>query len=462
MPEPVIKRVNFFDGQFLKQGEFLDLDLYQRHMRRRMLYMFFDKSGVIQRGAELTIEVESASLKQIRVRAGTALGMRDDLAEAREIVLREDEVLDLNLLNPPLLPGDTAMLTIHYGEEATEPSSEGGVTGNTRILEQAIVTAHRNALPGPAAANGEPFVRLGSVAFDSLAISPPRDTSFLRSALLAELPTITVSPNQVTAGTSASLAVTSSGLDLSTLAVGHITPMAGITNLVVGATTATTATITFDVQPGATAGSRTLTITIGAATAEATLTVQPGLQVTGFAGVDEPGGDDLFKINGSGFVAPVTVHFSASGGGFTVLPDSVTVTGANVTPTQIRIPMAQIPVNAVAGPVRVDSGGQTAESAMPVVPPAVINTAPASVARNNPVVFGGLRLYAPILIRIEGTTSLLERATPTFPDAALGELLSDTSMTVFVPNSMDAGTYTVTVETEGGTVNAPDLNITLF
>ena len=43
--EPEIKRINHFDGLFLKEGEFQTEQLYHQHMRRRVHYVLFDKSG---------------------------------------------------------------------------------------------------------------------------------------------------------------------------------------------------------------------------------------------------------------------------------------------------------------------------------------------------------------------------------------------------------------------------------
>ena len=41
MAEKEIKRMDWFDGLFLKEGEFKDLDYYHLHMRRRINYILF-------------------------------------------------------------------------------------------------------------------------------------------------------------------------------------------------------------------------------------------------------------------------------------------------------------------------------------------------------------------------------------------------------------------------------------
>ena len=92
--EVEIKRTNFFDGQFLKEGEFKDLDLYHMHMRRRWAFVMFNQSGVVQAGAsDLLVEVPNVANKELRVRAGMAIGKRPDLAEAKEVILRLDSPL---------------------------------------------------------------------------------------------------------------------------------------------------------------------------------------------------------------------------------------------------------------------------------------------------------------------------------------------------------------------------------
>src|SRR4051794_19707204 len=94
MAEIDIKRTNFFDGQFLKEAEFLDLDAYHLHMRRRWAFVLFNQSGVVQATpTDLALEVPNPAVKQFRVRAGMAIGKRPDLIEAKEIVLSQDTPL---------------------------------------------------------------------------------------------------------------------------------------------------------------------------------------------------------------------------------------------------------------------------------------------------------------------------------------------------------------------------------
>src|SRR3954454_21873233 len=172
MAETEIKRVNFFDGQFLKQDELNDLTNYAVRMQRRMLFALFDKSGVVDTGsADLAVDVPTPGQKAIRVRAGMAIGRRSDVAEAHEIILRQD-VAPISLtaasatVPVPLQPGDTGIVTIHYDEQP----AGGDAAHPTRIKEIAMVMVHRNAPPEPDPAR--PLIVLGKVAFDSMVVTP--------------------------------------------------------------------------------------------------------------------------------------------------------------------------------------------------------------------------------------------------------------------------------------------------
>lgn len=443
MTEVAIKRVNFFDGQFLKQGEFLDLELYHRHMRRRMLYMLFDRSGIVQLGAnDLAIEAVSVPNKEIRVRAGTAIGKRDDQLEAKEIVLREDRILDLDAST--LVAGDIGIVTIHYDEQAVEPSSEGGVTGNTRIAEGAVLTVHRNTLPATNAPNGEPFVRLGNVAFNNLATTTPRELAFLKPSLLAPTATINLGPNQVTAGLTASLALSSVGLSLAALTAGdvQITPATGLTHTVTNQAP-NSATLTVTATSAAPAVPRTVKVTVGGVEATTTLTVNAGLTVTGAGTVNQPA-DTVWEVTGSGFTDPATVQFTTSTGAA-----SVTVTGGNVTPTELRIPLTTLNTdafdNVIPGPVTVTCGSSSATSPS-VTPPARIKSHAASIARGTLLTVAGRRFVAPVTVSVAGA------AIAGFPRGVFLETRTNEELKISISSSLAAATYTIRIGTAGGTV----------
>src|SRR5262245_28183584 len=464
MAEAEIKRVNFFDGQFLKEAEFNDLSDYMVHMRRRLLFVLFNQSGVIQAGGgDLVVEIPNPAQKIIRVKAGMAIGKRADLAEAKEIILREDTQIDLtvaqntDVVSVPaaLTAGDTAIVTVHYEElPVKDPPSEGDVSGDTRIKERARLTVHRNQLsPGPNAANGEPFVRLGNVAFNTMQPDPAqRQTSFLQVGLFAATPQISLSPNTVPASGAVTITVTSSGgltLTGATAANVTISNVTGITNVAVSNVQTNSMMLSFTLTNAA-AGPGTVMLSVNNVSASTTFTVQSGMQLSGFTGVNEPNNDLQFEISGSGFQAPATLEFTASGGGFVATTQPPTV-----TPTQLTIPMSQIPANATSGPVRVQSGGQMVTGTFNVVPPATFipNTPnapfafnPLPVGKNQLLTITGSRFFGPGSILFGGN------ATVTLPPTGPGESMSATQIVVLVPGSATSGKVAIT--TPGGTVQS--------
>src|SRR5215471_17917242 len=93
--EMEIKRVNFFDGQYLQAKEFIDLTNYIVHMRRRLLYSLFTGSGVVQIDSH-DLQIVTPNMpgdptnKIVMVTKGMAIGRRADTFESNEIILRED------------------------------------------------------------------------------------------------------------------------------------------------------------------------------------------------------------------------------------------------------------------------------------------------------------------------------------------------------------------------------------
>jgi hypothetical protein len=223
MAEPEIKRVNFFDGQFLKEGELNDLSNYAVHMQRRLLFALFDQSGVVDTGSsDLAVDVPTAGQKAIRVKAGMAIGRRPDIAEAHEIILSA-EVSPISLTtqssqNPrvpvPLQANDTGIVTIHYEEEP----SGNDAAHPTRIKENAIITVHRNALPPPDPA--KPLVVLANVAFNTMAVAPGQRQSvqinrgLMGGSPVPQLPAVTgISPTQAVQGTTVQITITGTKLN---------------------------------------------------------------------------------------------------------------------------------------------------------------------------------------------------------------------------------------------------------
>jgi hypothetical protein len=285
--EPEIRRTGFFNGQFLREGEFINEQTYHLHMRRRWAYALFDQSGVVQSSAtDLTVVPESGT--RIRVRAGLAIGRVDDDREAKEIVLREDEIIDLTApsLGDSIGAGETARVTVHYEEEpVANPPSVGDVPGDTRILEHARVTVH-NSDPPATAPNGEPYIRLANVIFDTMAVDdvpPARQFARINGLLLGAAPGPSLTGITLTSPSS---------------------------SVAVGATVPITATGQFSSGPDQTLNPATLTWT---SSDSVTATIDPSGQVTGLA----PGSASITAQFGAITSAPFAV---------TVVPVAVTVT----------------------------------------------------------------------------------------------------------------------------------------
>jgi hypothetical protein len=220
MPEIEIKRVNFFDGQFLHAAELNDLNNYAVHMQRRLLFTLFNRSGVV--GADdLKVVVPNAGQKKIQVKAGMAIVMRPDLVEAHEIILGEDSTIDLTTASAavavPLQAHDKAIVTIHY-----EETLDGGASpNNSRINEKAVLLVHRNDLP-QADPSKPPLIELARVEFDTMRVTTDqRATAQIKAGLVGGRAvtaqpgaTITgIAPKQAVQGTS--LPITVSGSNLS-------------------------------------------------------------------------------------------------------------------------------------------------------------------------------------------------------------------------------------------------------
>ena len=130
-----IKRLHYFDHQFLVQADFTDEQQYHLTMRRRLnrlLYTFGIAEG---------LEVVKSSNKTVTVRPGVALDR-----SGQEIILEANQVVDLT--NATQFPANaTVFITIAYQEQESDPTPATGVSGNTRITEQPRVQAVTTAPP---------------------------------------------------------------------------------------------------------------------------------------------------------------------------------------------------------------------------------------------------------------------------------------------------------------------------
>jgi len=130
-----IKRLHYFDQQFLVDSDFALEQGYHVAMRRR-INKVFHSFGVTD-----GLQVIRSGSRQVTVKAGGAVDR-----DGREILLDVDQVLDLGNANQ--FPGNaTVFVTIAYQETQTDPSTATGVLGNTRVTESAIVAAVTTAPP---------------------------------------------------------------------------------------------------------------------------------------------------------------------------------------------------------------------------------------------------------------------------------------------------------------------------
>jgi hypothetical protein len=109
MAEEFIKRLRYFDKQFLVEADFTDEQKYHLGMRRRHNRLLHTP-GIAQ-----GLEVQKTDAKKVKVTPGTALD-----SKGQEIVLFTDFSLDLsNATSYP--PNSTVYITIEYQEEAIDP-----------------------------------------------------------------------------------------------------------------------------------------------------------------------------------------------------------------------------------------------------------------------------------------------------------------------------------------------------
>ena len=140
-----IKRLHYFDHQFLVEADFSDEQTYHLDMRRRHnrdLHTF---------GVAAGLQVEKTGDKEVTVSAGTAVDR-----EGRQVVLDTDQIIDLSTFSA----GDI-YITIAYDEQETDPTTATGVTGNTRVTETPQIQAI-NVPPGPAPPGDGSVIRLAN------------------------------------------------------------------------------------------------------------------------------------------------------------------------------------------------------------------------------------------------------------------------------------------------------------
>jgi hypothetical protein len=130
-----IKRLHYFDQQFLVEADFTDEQKYHVDMRRRLtraLHSFGIADG---------LTVRRTGSRQVTVERGVAIDR-----DGRELVLEDAQIVDVS--NLTTFPANAAVfVTIAYHEEPTDPVTATGVTGDTRTLEAPLVQASTTAPP---------------------------------------------------------------------------------------------------------------------------------------------------------------------------------------------------------------------------------------------------------------------------------------------------------------------------
>jgi hypothetical protein len=128
-----VKRLNYYDHQFLRVPDFTDEQNYHLNMRR-LHNSALHTWGIIQ-GLQVTL-ASGGTGTAVSVNAGVAID-----STGREIVLPADTNLELG----GEAAGTTLFITIAYGEQQTDPTTEAGGPGNTRITEMPNLSFSKTA-----------------------------------------------------------------------------------------------------------------------------------------------------------------------------------------------------------------------------------------------------------------------------------------------------------------------------
>ena len=129
----VVKRLNYYDHQFLRAPDFSDEQNYHLGMRR-LHNSALHTWGVVQ-GLQVSL-AGGGTGTAVTVNAGVALD-----SAGREIVLPSDTNLELG----GAAAGATLFITIAYDEQQSDPTTEAGGPGNTRITESPRLSFSTNA-----------------------------------------------------------------------------------------------------------------------------------------------------------------------------------------------------------------------------------------------------------------------------------------------------------------------------
>ncbi len=146
-----VKRLHYFNHQFLVEADFTDEQQYHLTMRRR------HNEALHTYGVAEGLTVQKTGDKEITVQPGVAIDRG-----GRELVLLDPRVVSVSGSS-----GSTVTITLAYHEEESDASTATGVTGNTRIKETPEVQAVTTATPGDGS-----IIRLAQFVLDSAANVP--------------------------------------------------------------------------------------------------------------------------------------------------------------------------------------------------------------------------------------------------------------------------------------------------
>ena len=135
MAEDVIKRLRYFDHQFLQEADFTDEQKYHLDMRRRHNRLLHT-AGIAD-----GLQVQKTDAKAVKVTPGTAI---DD--KGQEMVLFKEVTIDLS--DEIKYPANsTVYITIKYQEKPTDPQPPEQPIDNTRYTEEPLIEATTTAPP---------------------------------------------------------------------------------------------------------------------------------------------------------------------------------------------------------------------------------------------------------------------------------------------------------------------------
>src|SRR5215471_16987056 len=128
-----VKRLNYYDHQFLRAPDFTDEQHYHLSMRR-LHNSSLHTWGIVQ-GLQVT-PASGGTGTAVTVSAGVAID-----SAGQEMVLPADTNLELG----GEAAGTTLNITIAYDEQQSDPTTEAGGPGNTRITEMPKVSFSKDA-----------------------------------------------------------------------------------------------------------------------------------------------------------------------------------------------------------------------------------------------------------------------------------------------------------------------------